>query len=208
MRGVEWSDNSWWVADFRASLWGFDMNTSAEGKQPHESPHLPVLRLQIGEETYTWTYQQAFVRAHLMVKDGEYAAAAEILKTLVDVPDRGPRAHILLAICKAGQSDYKGSRAILDAAFHTDETAALAAELQDVIVNSRIGFKEDALKELVQLVNGHKEFPTLCLWLGDLLEANHRLDKARECFKLAIKRDRPGGAVALAAQLQLRKLAI
>lgn len=69
-----------------------------------------------------------------------------------------------------------------------------------------MGFKDDAMEELVQLVNNHKEYPTLCLWLGDMLQASDRLEKAKQCFKLAIKRDRPGGAVALAAHQQLQKL--
>jgi uncharacterized protein HemY len=167
----------------------------------------PVFTVRIGDQTHRWTYQQAFARAHLLITQKDYASAETILKELIEFKGRGPRAHILLAICKAGQSDYKGSRSVLDSAFQDDDTSLLAVELQDVIVNARMGFKDDAMEELVQLVNEHKEYPTLCLWLGDMLQASDKLEKAKQCFKLAIKRDRPGGAVALAAHQQLRKLA-
>jgi thioredoxin-like negative regulator of GroEL len=175
-------------------------------RQSSESQSDPVFTIRMGDQTHRWTYQQAFARAHLMITQKDYANAEPILKELIEVKDRGIRSHIMLAICKAGQSDYKGSRSVLDSAFQDDKTSRLAAKLHDVIVNARMGFKDDAIQELVELVNEHKEYPTLCLWLGDMLQASDRPEKAKQCFKLAIKRDRPGGAVALASQQQLRRL--
>jgi hypothetical protein len=58
------------------------------------------------------------------------------------------------------------------------------------------------------LINKLKEIPTLCLWLGYILEAKQELKKAAQCWRLAIRRDRPGGAVALAAQQPLQRYAM
>lgn len=184
-------------------------SNSAERSSVHslQPVVVPKFIFRIDEKTYEWTYQQSFAHGHAMVKEKRYESADMIFQKLAEVPDRGPRAHIMLAICKAGLSDYKASRAVLDSSFQ-NEKAILAAALQGAIVDARMGFKDDAMQELVQLVNEHKELPTLCLWLGDMLEANQRIEKAKQCWKLAIKRDRPGGAVALAAQQQLRKLSI
>jgi hypothetical protein len=150
------------------------------------------------------TYQQAFVLGHALLTNREYAPAAVVFQKLIQFSDRGPRAHIMLAIGKAGLSQYAAAFAMLKGA--PSLSASVAAAVYDVIVQSRMGFKNDALHDLANIVNEHKELPTLCLWLGDLLEANHHLDKAVQCWRLALKRDRAGGAVALAANRQLRRL--
>lgn len=165
----------------------------------------PTLTLQIGNRSKDCSYEQAFAIGYALVKVKNFRTAAEIFKRLAKETDRGPRGHIMLAICRAGLSDYVGARAVLDEVF-ADELAMLAVAIHEVIVDVRMGFKKDALRELVVLVNEHKELPTLCLWLGDLLEANQQLAKAIQCWKLAIKRDRVEGAVAQVAQQQLLRI--
>ena len=147
-------------------------------------------------------YVGAFVQAHELTRQKKFEAAAERWEKL---NGRGPQADLFLAICKAGLSDYHATEAVLRRVFHGSDSA-LATALCDVIVQSRMGFKDDALHELVDLVNEHKEFPALCLWLGEMLEEKRQLDKARQCYGLAIRRDHGDGAVAHAASRQLRRL--
>ncbi len=161
-------------------------------------------RFVINEKEYDMTFERAFTYAHRLLKKRNYEVAGAIFEKLTAATDRGPRALIMLAICRAGMSDYKGSHDVLDRAF-PGEDSVMAAELQDIVVMSRMGFKKDAMQDLVRLVNEHKELPTLCLWLGDMLEAKQELAKARQCWQLAIKRDRPKGAIAQAAKKQLLK---
>lgn len=161
-------------------------------------------RFVINEKEYDMTFVRAFTYAHRLLKKKNYEVAGAIFEKLTAATDRGPRALIMLAICRAGMSDYKGAHDVLDRAF-PGEDSVMAAELQDIVVMSRMGFKKDAMQDLVRLVNEHKELPTLCLWLGDMLEAKQELAKARQCWQLAIKRDRPKGAIAQAAKKQLLK---
>lgn len=172
--------------------------------EPSKSPARATFHFRIGGKLFDMSYQQAFAYGHRLVLRSQFDVAAKIFEKLTEVTDRGPRAGIMLAICLAGLGDYKSSHAVLERAF-LDEESVLAAELQDIMVMARMGFKRDALKDLVALVNSHKELPTLCLWLGDMLEAKQQLDQAIQCWKLAVKRDRPGGAVALSADKQLRR---
>jgi thioredoxin-like negative regulator of GroEL len=169
---------------------------------PPEQPKRAMFRITIEGKEQLVSYQQAFAFAHRLLRKNQYENAAKLLEPLTKVEGRGPRAHILLAICRASNSDFAGAREVLDRAFTGDE-AVVASELQDVIVMTRVGFWKTALQDLVKLVNKHKELPTLCLWLGDMLAAKQELDKAVQCWQLAIQRDRPDGAVGLAAREQL-----
>ncbi|HUE72802.1 MAG TPA: hypothetical protein VMP01_18090 [Pirellulaceae bacterium] len=183
-----------------------DLDDTQEIDLSQVSGRLPraIFQFRIGNKAYEMNYQQAFSYGHRLLKKQHFETAALIFNKLSSVAGRGPRAHIMLAICLAGCSNYQGSREVLDSVFRGEE-AILAAELQDVIVMARMGFSRDALQDLVKLVNNHKELPSLCLWLGDLLEASQQMDKARQCWRLAVDRDGPKGAVATAARKQLRQ---
>lgn len=170
----------------------------APPKRP-PGPQRAVFKFRVKDKSYQMTYQQAFTYAHRLFTKKQYGLAAAIFEKLTKAPDRGPRAHIMQAICLAADSNYDGSREVLNSAFAGDEVV-IAGQLQDIIVMARLGLPGDALQDLVTMVNQHKELPTLCLWLGDMLAASQDFKKARQCWKLAIHRDRPGGAVALAAR--------
>ena len=172
------------------------------GQEPDESK---LWKVHLGDRVHEATYQQAFVLGHDLLRQRKYESAASVFQQLSHVTDRGPRAHIMLAICKSGLSQFSEAFAVLKRAPGLFES--LAAAIYDVIVQSRMGFKEDALHDLMALVNEHKHLPTLCLWLGDMLEASQRPEKALQSWGLAIKRDRSGGAVRLAAIRQMRRLA-
>lgn len=170
------------------------------------SPALPELTFtfQLGDQKRHLTFAQAFAYGYSLCRAKKFGAAAAVFERLAKVKERGPRSYIMLALCKAGLADFKGAKSVLDRAFPGEE-CLLADAIQEVIVESRIGFKDVALRELVDLANNHRDLPTLCLWLGDLLETNGNLGKARQCWKLAVKRDRPDGAVALVARQQLHR---
>jgi hypothetical protein len=176
----------------------------ADSTQSSQRPEPATFHFRIGGKPYAMSYPQAFAYGHRLLKVRQVEVAAAIFEKLTHVTDRGPRANIMFAICLAGLGNYKESHDALDRAFAGEE-CALAAQLQDIVVMARMGFKRDAMKELVALVNTHQELPTLCLWLGDMLETNLKLDQALQCWQLAIRRDRPGGAVALAATKQLQR---
>jgi hypothetical protein len=176
---------------------------SDRGSAPNDS-QITMFSVSVGEKTHEVTFPQAFSAGHSLVKKKQFTEAATIFEKLVAAAN-SPCAHVMLAICKAGLSDYKGSRAVLDQAF-TGEVGILSAKIHGVIVDSRMGFKADAIRELVDLVNQQKDYPVLSLWLGDLFEADQRLKKSIQCWKVAIKRDQPGGPVALAARQQLRRV--
>jgi hypothetical protein len=59
---------------------------------------------------------------------------------------------------------------------------------------------------MVELVNQHRDLPTLCLLLGNMFMAANELQNARKCWSLAVQRDRPGGAVARVAMRYLRRI--
>jgi tetratricopeptide (TPR) repeat protein len=84
--------------------------------------------------------------------------------------------------------------------------ALLAADLYDAILESRMGFRDEAIEKLVKLADAHEELPTLCLWLGDLYEARGHNGDAIRLWKVAIARDRSQSAVTLAARRQIKKL--
>lgn len=172
--------------------------------QSKRPPEPLTFHFRIGGKPYAMSYPQAFAYGHRLLKVRQVEVAAAIFEKLAHVTDRGPRANIMFAICLAGLGNYKESRDALDRAFAGEESV-LAAQLQDIVVMARMGFKREAMKDLTGLVNTHKELPTLCLWLGDMLEAKQQLDQAFQCWQLAIKRDRPDGAVALAATKQLKQ---
>lgn len=171
---------------------------------PRAHPSKPLFKFRIGDKSRDFTYSEAFTLGHSLIRSKKFQPAAAIFKRLIEVPEHGPRAHIMLAICMAGLSNYQEARSILDGAFQESDRP-LAGAIHDVIVQSRMGFKDGAVKDLLELVNTHKELPTLSLWLGDMLADNRQTAKAMECWKLAINRDRQEGSVALAARDQMQR---
>ena len=164
----------------------------------------PTFTFTIKGQRRELTYQEAFALGYALARHRHFHQAVVVFQRLAAVPDRGPRAEIMLARCLDELSEFDKAKEVLDHAFPEDH--ATANELQDVFVCERLGFTDDALHDLVELVNAHRELPTLSLLLGDLFAAKERFHKAEQCWKLAIHRDRPGGVVAAAAQHQLEQL--
>lgn len=156
-------------------------------------------------KNHVLTYEQAFQLGHSLIEGKRAKDAAFIFGMLAQMPGNGPRAQIMLARCEAAMDSFTACRAALATVF-ADEQQPLADELQGAFVFSELGMPEDALRTVWGLANRYPEYPTLCLILGDMFHAQGDDTKAKECWKLAVKRDRPRGSVALAAQRQLEGL--
>lgn len=149
------------------------------------------------------SYQQLFLVAHERWRKGRFAEAAQILERLCEATDRGPRAHILLALCRAMQSDFAGCSRVLHDALPTATYGTAAGDLHNAFVNWGCTLYLSVKEELEAVVDARDDLPTPCLLLADLLASSGSARKAREMFRQAIRRDRPDGAVALVARTVL-----
>jgi thioredoxin-like negative regulator of GroEL len=161
--------------------------------------------MHIGGRKHVVTYEQAFSHGHMPLEKGHVEEAASVFSILVKTPDRGPRAQIMLARCQAAMASFAGSREVLGTVFHGDQQI-IADELQGAFVYYKLGMRAEALKCIAGLVRRHRALPTICLILGDMFHADGDISRARQCWRLAIERDRPNGGVALAAKRQLLQL--
>lgn len=149
-------------------------------------------------------YDKAFVLACALLEKGQLDEASKLFERLEDFVDRGPRAFIMQAFCEAASLHLEKCSESLAEAFE-GEDRSIADALQSAFVSFHVGIRQDALKTMTDLVNAHHELPTLCLLLGNMLKKDHKIPLAKKCWKMAIQRDRTGGAVAAAATRQLKK---
>jgi hypothetical protein len=149
------------------------------------------------------SYEKAFALGCSLLEKGHVVDAAAIFERLEEFPDRGPRAFIMQAFCEAAALHFDKCSQPLTTAFEGEEQA-LASALHNAFVSYHVGIRQDALKAMAELVNKYREYPTLCLLLGNMLDSADKKPLARKCWSLAVHRDRPGGAVAMVAMRQLR----
>jgi tetratricopeptide (TPR) repeat protein len=168
--------------------------------------HQGKLIAQVGRKRKELSYEQAFSLGHSLLETGHYERALDVFRVLAQVRGRGPRAKLMLARCKAEIDGFEASKQILHTVFD-GENEPIAEELQGAFVFHTMGLQEEAIREMGKVVKKHPDLPTACLFLGDLFREAGKLDKAVKCWKLAIKRDRRGGGVAIAARKELTDLA-
>lgn len=161
--------------------------------------------IPIGGQRHELTYEQAFAFGHSLIQGGHVAEADKIFRELAKVVDRGPRARIMLARCRAELEDFETCEKILQFLFK-GEDEPVAEELQAAFVFHKIGMRSDAIRAMAKVVEGFQNLPTACLLLGDLFASAGKVEKATYCWNLAIQRDRKGGAVSLTASRQLAGL--
>jgi hypothetical protein len=172
---------------------------------PTENCAAPVdIEVVIDGQPRRLRYDKAFVLACALLEDGQVLEAARLFERMEEFVDRGPRAFIMQAFCEAAALHLDKCGKPLAKAFD-EEDKQLAEALQGAFVSYHVGIRQDAIKTMAELVNKHHNLPTLCLLLGDMLKAADNLPMARKCWSLAIHRDRTGGAVAAAAERQLRR---
>lgn len=150
-------------------------------------------------------YQEVFGLGHSLFLAHKYHAAQDVFAQLSKIRGHGPRAKVMLARCKAELESFEACRDLLQSIFDGDQEQ-IAEDLQGAFVFHTIGLNDDAIRELVKVIKNYPDFPTALLYLGDLYLEKGNREKAEFCWKLAVKRDRKGGAVALAARKQLARL--
>ena len=170
-----------------------------------EPPAAVEIAVQIGDKAYRLPYEKVFALGCRLLRQGQSEDAAKLFKKLEEFTDRGPRAFIMQAFCEAAALHFDECTKPLLAVFE-GEDAKIAMALHNAFVSYHVGIRDDALKAMVELVNEHKELPTLCLLLGDMLETMGRLPMAQKCWSLAVHRDWEGGAVRFEAMRRLSKL--
>jgi hypothetical protein len=170
------------------------------------TPAPAKVNVNVGGKVQTMSYEQAFVLAFALIDQKQYEHAARLFERLQQFTDRGPRAYIMQAFCEAAASHFDSCSKPLAATFNGDNQS-LAAELHNAFISYHVGIRQEAISTLTDLVNRHRELPTVCLLLGDMFRALGKPDMARKCWSLAVKRDLPNGAVALVAARHMRSLA-
>jgi len=160
---------------------------------------------RMGRKKRRLTYEAAFSFGHSLMEAGHYDLALQVFSTLATVPNRGPRAQVMEARCRAELDDFETCKEILENVFD-GEDQPIAEELQSAFVHYKLGMTREAMLALRKVVKEHTDLPTACLFLGDLFQEAGSWEKAAYCWKLAVQRDRRGGAVAKAARGQLRRL--
>jgi hypothetical protein len=149
------------------------------------------------------SYEQAFVLACTLLERREVESAARLFERLEKHTDRGPRAAIMHAFCEAAALHFDSCSKPLISVFDSAK-GSIAGDLHNAFVSFHVGIRQDALGAMAELVNKHRDLPTLCLLLGEMFHVGGETAVARKCWSMAIKRDRPNGAVALAAEHKLR----
>ena len=163
------------------------------------------LVVEHGKRKASLTYQEVFALGHSLFQAGKYGLARDVFGGLAKIGGRGPRAKIMLARCKAEIESFDTCNEILQGIFD-GEDSAVAEELQGAFVFHTMGMQDEAIRAMVKVIKEYPDFPTAFLYLGDLYLEKGNAAKAAYCWKIAVKRDRKGGAVAIAARKQLAKL--
>jgi hypothetical protein len=171
--------------------------------ESRDNPGGPTFVFKIGGKALKLDYPHAFALGDQLLHSGHLSSAKTIFEILGTVSNRGPRAKIMLAFCHARLNEFAACSATLAAAFE-DDKESISENLHSALVFQKLGFRSDAIDTLGGLATRFAGLPTICLLLGDLLSLQGDSDKASECWKMAIKRDRLRGGVALAANRRLR----
>jgi hypothetical protein len=170
---------------------------------PYVEKRRPHIEFRLGEKDYRLVYEQAFVFAYALFEQGHIEIAARLFERLESVEDRGPPAFIMQAFCEAAALHFDECSKPLVRAFD-GENKSLAVDLHNAFISYHVGIREEALNTMIELVNKHRELPTLCLLLGDMLWAGGKLEMAQKCWQLAIQRDSSSGSVAAVAARHLQ----
>lgn len=161
--------------------------------------------ITVNDKRLKLDFAHAFALADALLEGDQLHAAKSIFAVLAKVKGRGPRAKLMLAQCEAALRHFQACSEILDTTF-ADEDKPIAQELQNAFVFHKLGFRDDAIRSLHKLASKYDSLPTLCLILGDMFKEQHKYEKAKACWKLAMKRDLLKGGVAIAAERRLKKL--
>ena len=180
------------------------MSNPDDDTKPEDSFPVPAeIQIVVGGKKHRLAYERAFALGCSLIEKGQAAEAAKLFERLEKFTDRGPRAFIMQAFCEAAAMHFEECSKALAQVFDGDKQD-VAAALHSAFVSYHVGIRQDALNTMVELANKYSDLPTLSLLLGNMLAAANQLPMAKKCWLLAVKRDRPGGAVAVVAMQHLR----
>jgi hypothetical protein len=181
------------------------LSKTVDSASKASAPAPVEISIGVGDKTRRLSYEQAFMLGFSLFESGRVVDAAKVFERLEEFTDRGPRAFIMQAFCEAAASHYEDCSTPLIAVFK-GERLDIASALHNAFISYHVGIRKDAINSMIDLVNQHRDLPTLCLLLGNMFMGAKELQNARKCWSLAVQRDRPGGAVARVAMSYLRRI--
>lgn len=152
------------------------------------------------------SYEQLFATGYELWFSEKYDKATEIFQSLTRVSGQGPRAHILLAHCRAMTGDFDGCSSALAESLPDLQYWNAHDELHDIFVLWRFKMYLEVRQSLEKFIADHPELPTPCLLLADLLYRLGNRKQPPRLLQQAIRRDRADGAVAKIARRHLSAL--
>jgi hypothetical protein len=166
------------------------------------TPQPMSYRVTRNGEQQTLSYQQMFHAGYHLLLGRNYAEASRVFDLLSKVTDRGPRAGLMLAFCQAQQHDYIACSRTLNSAFEGDDSE-IESKLHGVFVYWACGLLLDARHEWENLIEEYPDLPSLSLLLADLLAQSGNQKQPPRLWRLAIRNDRPDGAIGQIAAREL-----
>lgn len=170
------------------------------------APRVPspaVFRLSSRGAGIQVSYEELFQRAYELHQTARFETAGSLFEALSSRTDRGPRAHILLALCRARQQRYADCIHALSAAFNPAD--GTASRLHEAFVFWTCGLYQDVRQILLEVVRDRKDLPTPCLLLADLLDCSGNRKRPPVLWQLAMQRDRHQGAIRRIATDHLQR---
>jgi hypothetical protein len=164
-----------------------------------------LFNIHVNNRVVRATYEQAFAYGHHLLENGHPELAEEVYESLSEACREDRRPRLMLARCKAEKEHFGACMEILEAIFE-DEEEPLVQEFQTAFVFRRVGMLDEAVREVNRIVKQHKDLPTACLFLGDMLASSGKFRSAERCWRIAMQRDEPNGAVATTAEKQIQEL--
>lgn len=149
------------------------------------------------------TFEHAFAVAHYLWSKGRFEQAAQVFDVLSVIPGRGPKASIFLAHCRVMLADYAGCSGLLHRELDDEQFATTASTLHEAFVMWKCGFYVEAKQGLRAVVEEQTMLPSVPLILAELLGKVGNWTRPPQLLTLAVRRDRPNGAVAQIAKRML-----
>lgn len=177
--------------------------TSPQVQSATPVPEPKIFRIHRGNRDVQISYEELFATGHKLWLKHKYVEAAKVFKVLSEVTDRGPRAHLFLAHCKAMQNDFMGCSGTLYNALPKEKFGDAAIDLHNTFILWRVQFSDEILKGLVKIVNDYPALATPCLMLSDFLIEQGKSSQSPKALRQAIKRDRPNGSISRIAKHDL-----
>ncbi len=160
--------------------------------------------IYIGDQRAQLSYQGVFAIGYHLWRKQKFEEAAKVFERISHVSDRGPRAHILLAHCRAMLGDYASCASALSTALPEEIYGDAATELHSVCISWKCAMYRDVKQGLEKIATEHPELPTISLILADFMRRMGNTPQQFHWLKEAAAHDRPNGAIAQIARRRIQ----